>query len=1082
VPTVSELEVVVGADVSQAESKLSSFSSGMGGMLAGGVVAAGAAIAAGVAVGVKAAGDLEQAVANISTIKPEIDTGAVFSALNDMSTRIPQSASELGASLYNVFSSMDVGEEAALRLTETFGKGATAAQTDAETFGTSIMGVLNAYKLSADDATHVSDVFFNTVKLGVVTGQELASSLGPVTQSAKSAGVGIDELGAMIAAVTREGGPAAQNINNLNNFLQKVTTKDAQKELKGLGIATTDATGAFRPTTDVLTDLKAKLGGMTESARANAMQAIFPDAQARIGAEVLLSQLDMVKSATEENRTASGVAEAAYKTMSETFNSQSKLLMQGLMAVLTTVGAAILPVITPLITAFAQSLPGAFAAAQAALAPFVPIITGLFSSLMASLPTVVSLMQGLFAVFSGSASIAEMMNVAQILTSIFGPEATQLILTFTQVAGDAFRAVAAVSVEQFGMIVSWVQENWPLIQETVRVVLEQIAIFWDNHGAAIIAVVQSAWTIISTTITGALDIVLSVIKAAMQLITGDWEGAWTTLSDVADRTLDRLGTIVGAALDAVVAVIEDQTDFALTKTKAWLTDTTASIQRGWELALNAVENAWQSIKSSVQGAVDGVSRALEDAWTSINDAISSAWDGFKSTISDALQGIQDAVQATWEAIPEDIRRDMELIAKTLLTRGKEWIENVTKVGSEMLEAIGDKLSAIVDAVSTWAESTVLAPIRGLISTATSAALEVGSGIWKSITTKLTEVATAVSTWATSTFLAPIQTLVGTATTEASNVGSGILTSITGKLGDVITALGTWVGSFLAPLRGLIDTARGIASSIGQAIIDGVTGAVNSGASAISGAIGSAVRGGLAAAKQTLGIESPSKVFFEQIGVPIVEGMALGILSGSTIVSQAARTVVAQAVSQADAALQMAQRQFSQAFQAMEWASMEAESARRRGSLPDIQSLLGGLGASMGAGQSLIRQFSQLASGSIGPNQSAEWLAQHGFIPSGPGTIKGFAEGGIVTGPTLGLIGEGRNDEAILPLPADWRNGGGATGPMVTHHFVIQDPRGKTLADWYVQGQEQAFKLGMLHSSGYTFANMGLGGSTSRRRG
>jgi hypothetical protein len=32
------------------------------------------------------------------------------------------------------------------------------------------------------------------------------------------------------------------------------------------------------------------------------------------------------------------------------------------------------------------------------------------------------------------------------------------------------------------------------------------------------------------------------------------------------------------------------------------------------------------------------------------------------------------------------------------------------------------------------------------------------------------------------------------------------------------------------------------------------------------------------------------------------------------------------------------------------------------------------------------------------------------------TAKPFANGGIVTGPTLGLIGEGRYNEAVVPLP------------------------------------------------------------------
>ena len=56
-------------------------------------------MAAGTAVGVKSAGDLQQAVANISTIKPEIDTTGVFASLNEMQRRIPQTLEYVGSTL-----------------------------------------------------------------------------------------------------------------------------------------------------------------------------------------------------------------------------------------------------------------------------------------------------------------------------------------------------------------------------------------------------------------------------------------------------------------------------------------------------------------------------------------------------------------------------------------------------------------------------------------------------------------------------------------------------------------------------------------------------------------------------------------------------------------------------------------------------------------------------------------------------------------------------------------------------------------------------------------------------------------------
>ncbi len=203
---------------------------------------------------VKSFADVESAVASISTIKPEIDNKQVLSSLNEMSTRVPQTAKELGDGLYNIFSSINVGQAEGLKLLENFAKGATAAETDAKTFGTSVLGVMNAYKLSVADAAHISDVFFNTVNLGVVNGVELANELGGVTTAAKQAGVGFDELGALIVGVTKEGGAASENINRLSNFLQKLPTAAPDiKKLLDVDIADGDK---FRPVIDVLGDFK----------------------------------------------------------------------------------------------------------------------------------------------------------------------------------------------------------------------------------------------------------------------------------------------------------------------------------------------------------------------------------------------------------------------------------------------------------------------------------------------------------------------------------------------------------------------------------------------------------------------------------------------------------------------------------------------------------------------------------------------------------------------------------------------------------------------------------------------------------
>lgn len=308
----------------------------------------GAALAAGAGLtyATKEAGNLQQAVANVASIKPDLDTSAVFSSLNAMQTRVAQTKDQLAASLYDLFSSFDTTQAQALATVEKFAQGAVAAQTDARTFGTAVLGVINAYGLSLEDVNHVQDVFFNTVNKGVVTGQELAASIGLVTQPAKQAGVNLDQLGAYIAAITKEGGPAAQNINNLANYFAKLNTPEAAKGFELLGVRVTEDNGKLRDNIQVLDDLRTRLSNLNQVSASKALQELFPDFQARAGITVLLNQLDFLKDTLKENETEAGSAARAYETMTATFNTQGQLFQQTINSVFTSGGAAFLPVLT----------------------------------------------------------------------------------------------------------------------------------------------------------------------------------------------------------------------------------------------------------------------------------------------------------------------------------------------------------------------------------------------------------------------------------------------------------------------------------------------------------------------------------------------------------------------------------------------------------------------------------------------------------------------------------------------------------------------------------------------------------------
>jgi len=671
------------------------------------------------------------------------------------------------------------------------------------------------------------------VNAGVVTGEELAASLGPVTQSAKAAGVSLDELGAMIVGVTKEGGPAAQNINNLNNMLQKITTKEAQKGFNDLGVATKTATGEFRPTIEVMRDLKTRLEGMTESARANALQTIFPDAQARLGAMTIMSQIDAVDAALATNQAATGSAASAYEKMSATFNSQSKLLVNGLTAILTTVGAMLLPMLTPLITAFSQSLPGAFNTAKAALSD-------------------------LMTMFSGGGSGSGALN--GILSAMgLGPESIAMIDAAILQIGDAWRTLQQVFANEWSPdasiapLVNALGQVAVFVRDQVLPAFTSLFTFLGAHTEILAGIAASFLTLLAagpiigvvTGIAAAFAALLSpvvAVAAVIGLLTAAWVGNWGGIQEITFAAIAAISAAISTGLAAIQAFWDAHGPAIMAAAAtAWegvktavevaigvigaLLDGAAALWAGgldgaWAAILGAVDAAWAGIGASVQGGLDAIGAAMQ-----------TAWDAITGQVSAAQLAIQAAIKAVWDLIPADIQADLILIANHLLVQGAAWLVTMQTTALAIQTAIVTTFGEIATFVSTWASTTIMAPLLALIGTATAAATETGTGIWTAITTKLDE---------------------------------------------VVAAMGEFAGDVLASLRGLVGTASAAAASIGQGIIEGIRGAIMAGAQSIASAAANVVRRALEAAKAAIGVDSPSKDFRDEVGKPIVQGVMVGL--------------------------------------------------------------------------------------------------------------------------------------------------------------------------------------------------------------
>jgi TP901 family phage tail tape measure protein len=102
----------------------------------------------------------------------------------------------------------------------------------------SMINVMNAWNLSADQAALAADVLTQTSLMGVGNLDEFAGSISNISALAAGAGIGLDELGASFAYVSTKGMSAGQAQKQLKGIILTLASpsEDLSKLYKSLGI------------------------------------------------------------------------------------------------------------------------------------------------------------------------------------------------------------------------------------------------------------------------------------------------------------------------------------------------------------------------------------------------------------------------------------------------------------------------------------------------------------------------------------------------------------------------------------------------------------------------------------------------------------------------------------------------------------------------------------------------------------------------------------------------------------------------------------------------------------------------------
>lgn len=298
----------------------------------------------------QAAAGFQQVMDQVNTIISDDMAPAFANAeqrVLDMSKSLPQSAEELGVGLYDILSSGVEDAAGAFEVLEVSAKAAIAGGfgTTTQDAVRTITALLNAYQLEATEAGRISDILFETVRVGVITFPELAQNIGNLATSAALAGVTLEEVGAAIATMTKFGVNAAETTTSLNRLFLSLAnqTKQQEEALKAMGIEFTVAAVKSKGLAAVLSEIEEKTGGNIE-----ALSDLFPSIRELRAAMVIAGEkggkvFSEILGDMEQNV---GATDRAFNKVIGSLANVWKLFKNNLNVVLIEFGTQLIPGIT----------------------------------------------------------------------------------------------------------------------------------------------------------------------------------------------------------------------------------------------------------------------------------------------------------------------------------------------------------------------------------------------------------------------------------------------------------------------------------------------------------------------------------------------------------------------------------------------------------------------------------------------------------------------------------------------------------------------------------------------------------------
>ena len=761
-------------DTSGVTKGISSMTVAAGNLIADFVKSAGSQLAGIAKSAVSIGSAFETSLAKVTTIADtsKLSTQQLSDQITAMSSKMGVAASDIAEATYQAISA---GQDTsnAVAFAGQASKLAAAGFTSSSSAVDILTTALNAYGMSADQATHVSDVLLTTQNLGKTSVDELSASMGKVIPLAAAYGVSVENLSSGLAVMTANGIATAEATTYTKSMLNELgdsgsTVGKILQKQTGKSFAQLNAEG--KSLGDVLQILYNSVGG-----NSTAFAGLWSSVEAGTGALSLASGgADKFNSVLAQMQDSAGATEAAYETMTDTFQHKVESLqtlaenlgislynsMEGSLSDVAQWG---IDCLTQLSTALTEGGPEAML--QAAGSILSDLASGIAEQLPGLMTTGVEIITQL-AEDIVAATPAMLDTAAEVLGALVQgiidaipdliTSATEVVAGFVDYLGDNADAIVDAGVQLMESLVTGIANNLPALITSAAGLIAKFAAALIEHLPDIFSCGAELLATLAQGIVRSLENLAEAALACIAKLIGVWDGSmdewghigenivqgiingiaglWGKLTSwVSGLIANLVGTASAAAVDGIT-----QSTGGTAPTRKSSTVTDDDRKRRQNRHNQRIQQAKEEA-AAAKAAAATVTKSAGSAAAAVNTSGKKAASSAKQTTAEVVKSISDSTTT----VKDGVTRTVETVNETLSNGKKQQKQTITETSRQMVDGVLKDIKTITE-VDEKGKKTVkqtMETVREVAKTTTATTSGIVDGIQtstKTVTETLTD--------------------------------------------------------------------------------------------------------------------------------------------------------------------------------------------------------------------------------------------------------------------------------------------------------------------------------------------------------